>query len=240
MDHSKKKQPSAKAMTRGGMLLALGICVVVVGGLVTAGMTGDLTPPDQTAPSTAANQAVENKATRVPDTRPITTTTTRRTTTTTATKATVSADKEPLLVLPMGNQLLQSFSNGRPVYSETMADFRVHNGADFAGDAGAEVSAVSTGEVTSIKEDALWGTVLTMDHGHGITSTYCGITPQVKVGESVKVGDPIGTLNDIPCELMGGPHLHLEIAINGEAVDPVEAIGKPVSLVTSTVTTTKK
>lgn len=241
MDHSKEKTPFLKALAGKGLYFALAVCIVAVGGLATAGLTGSFDDPDpmgtDTATTTAAERAVEQKATNIPDTR-TTTTTTRMTTTTTAAAKTNAPVDAQLMVLPMGNQLVQEFSNGKAVYSETMADFRTHDGTDFAGKAGDEVAAVSAGEVTAVKEDALWGKMLTIDHGHGITSTYCGVTASVKVGDRVKTGETIGALSDIPCELMTGPHLHLEIAVNGETVDPVEAIGLEVARVTTTTTTT--
>lgn len=239
MDHSKEKTPFLKSLTGKGLYFALAVCIVAVGGLVTAGLTGDLNDPAplDTATTTVADRAVEQKATNIPDTRP-TTTTTRTTTTTAAPAQTAPSVDAPLMVLPMGNQLVKEFSNGKAVYSDTMADFRTHNGADFVGKAGDKVAAVSAGEVTAVKEDALWGKMLTIDHGYGITSTYCGVTASVKVGDTVKAGDTIGALSDIPCELLTGHHLHLEIAVNGETVDPVEAIGLEVARVTAVSATT--
>ena len=49
----------------------------------------------------------------------------------------------------------------------------------------------------------------------------------------MKAGDTIGAVSDIPCELLSGPHLHLEIAVNGETVNPVEAIGLEVAPATT-------
>ena len=44
------------------------------------------------------------------------------------------------------------------------------------------------------------------------------------------MGDLIGTLTEIPCEAEDGAHLHLEITVNGEYVNPVEAIGRDVKM----------
>ena len=62
----------------------------------------------------------------------------------------------------------------------------------------------------------------------------------LQAGQAVKVGQAIGTLDEIPCELTMGPHLHLEVLVNDEYVNPVEAIGKDVKVVTtaSAATTT--
>ncbi len=249
MDHSSKpeKTPFWKKLTGKGFYFALAVCIVAVGGVATAAFTGGFSGLDQShkdpaVTTTTGDKAVNKPKTDVPDTRVSTTTTT-----TTGTTTTSNPDKEAnapvspqLMVLPMGNQLVKEFSDGKAVYSETMADFRTHNGVDFAGKAGDKVGAVSGGKITAIKEDALWGKMIVIDHDHGITSTYCGVTAAgIAEGDTVKAGQSIGVLSDIPCELLSGPHLHLEIAVNGETVDPVDAIGLEVVPVTTTTTTTK-
>lgn len=253
MDHSsKEKTPFLQKLSGKGFYFALAVCIVAVGGVATAAFAGDFTGGNQLEPEpstviTTGDHAVNHPATDVPDTRAISTTTTTATrppeTTSVPDRETNASVSSQLMVLPMGNQLVKEFSDGKAVYSETMADFRTHNGADFAGKAGDKVVAVSGGTVTAVKEDALWGKMMTIDHDHGLTSTYCGVTATVKEGDTVKAGDTIGALSDIPCELLSGPHLHLEIAVNGETVDPVEAIGLEVVPVTTsaqkTTTTTK-
>lgn len=243
MDHSSKpeKTPFLKKLSGKGFYFALAVCIVAIGGVATAAFAGNFNGIDQAGDepartTTTNDRAVNEPATGVPDTRPTTTTTTVTTTTTTTTAPDEEANApvtSQLMVLPMGNQLVKEFSDGKAVYSDTMADFRTHDGADFAGESGDKVVAVSAGKVTEVKEDALWGKTITIDHDHGITSTYCGVTATVKEGDTVKAGDAIGVLSDIPCELLSGHHLHLEIAVNGETVDPVEAIGLEVVPVTT-------
>lgn len=251
MDHSsKEKTPFLQKLSGKGFYFALAVCVVAVGGMATAAFAGDFSGKNRievepTPTVTTGERAVNRPATDVPDTRAIATTTT---TTTRTPQTTTAPDKEAnapvasnLMVLPFGNQLVKEFSGGKAVYSDTMADFRTHDGADFAGKSGDKVVAASGGKVTAVKEDALWGKMVTIDHDHGITSTYCGVTATVKEGDTVKAGDTIGALSDIPCELLSGPHLHLEIAVNGETVNPVEAIGLevvPVTTPTKATTTT--
>lgn len=63
--------------------------------------------------------------------------------------------------------------------------------------------------------------MVTIDHGFGIKSRYCGIEPgDIEKGQKVEVSEVIGTLGDIPCELLDGPHLHLEITVNGAYTRP--------------------
>lgn len=234
------KQNSRKRGWKG-FYLALAVCLVAVGGVAVAAFmnTPDLAKEGSSTPTTKApTEAVENIVTNVPDDR-TTTTTTRPTTTTATTTAgsttTTTGEPADLFILPLTNEVIQEYSDGKPVYSKTMNDWRVHNGVDFKGSAGQTVKALADGTVLSVEEDPLWGKVITIDHGFGIHSRYCGVAADaMKAGQAVKVGQAIGTLADVPCELSMGAHLHLEILVNDEYVDPIEAIGKDVKVVTTT------
>lgn len=131
-------------------------------------------------------------------------------------------------LLPMGNDIAKDYSNGEMVYSETMGDWRVHNGVDFSGSAGNDVLAVSDGRIYKVYEDSFWGTVAEIDHGNGMMVRYCGLKSGsvLPEGGEVKKGDKIGSLGHIPVELVDSDHLHLEVLIEGEIVDPLEALNK--------------
>lgn len=131
-------------------------------------------------------------------------------------------------ILPMGNDIIKDFSAGEMVYSETMGDWRVHNGIDFGGSAGNDVLAVSNGKIFKVYDDSFWGTVAEIDHGNGMIVRYCGLKSGsvLPEGGSVKQGEKIGTLGHIPVEITDSDHLHLEVLIDGETVDPLEALNK--------------
>ncbi len=130
--------------------------------------------------------------------------------------------------LPMGTDIIKDFSNGEMVQSKTMGDWRVHNGVDFGGSAGNEVVAVGNGKITSVYDDSFWGTVVEIDHGNGMTARYCGLKSGscLPEGSEVKKYDKIGSLGHIPIEISDEDHLHLEILIDGENVDPLKALNK--------------
>lgn len=125
-------------------------------------------------------------------------------------------------LLPMGSFITKDYSGDAVVYSNTMQDWRVHTGVDFGDNRGQSVLSIADGTVTDVREDVLWGVVLTIDHGDGIVARYCGLekgsTPEVDT--QVEQGVVIGRLGEIPVESKDGPHLHLEIRRNGERVDP--------------------
>lgn len=129
--------------------------------------------------------------------------------------------------LPVGTQILKDYSNGVPVKSKTMNDWRLHNGVDFSGELGDEVHAVSDGKVTGVSEDSMWGKIVEIDHGDGMKAKYCGFDEvNVKENDTVKKDQVIGTLGNIPIESADNTHLHLEITLNGKITDPISALGK--------------
>ena len=94
---------------------------------------------------------------------------------------------------------------------------------------GEQVKAISYGTVKNIYDDALWGTVVVIDHGNGVTAKYCGFnkeTLEIKKGATVESGSLLGYLGTIPCEKSELSHLHFEIIYNGKNIEPLELMGK--------------
>ena len=148
---------------------------------------------------------------------------------TTKAESTTAGDNLPFtgsFCFPLGLEILKDYSDGEMVYSQTMKDWRVHNGIDFTGEKGSEVRAIQRGRITAVYEDELWGTVVEIDHGNEMLVKYCGLTkPSVlPVGTEIKKDQAIGKLGEIPVESADEPHLHLEITVNGKIVDPLAAM----------------
>ncbi len=147
-----------------------------------------------------------------------------------ATEATTVNNKpfEGKFILPMGNDITKDFSNGEMVYNQTMGDWRVHNGVDFGGASGNRVDAVADGKVTAVYDNSFLGTVVEIDHGNGMTVSYCGLKPGTVLAEGtfVKGGEKIGTLGTVPAEAADGEHLHLEVKVDGKTVDPLAALNR--------------
>ncbi len=131
--------------------------------------------------------------------------------------------------LPIGTDILKDYSPDKPTYSATMGDWRTHSGIDFKAAEGEQVKAISSGTVTKIYTDTLWGTVIEIDHGNNVIAKYCGFnkeTLEIKKGTEVESGSLLGYLGTIPCEKSDLSHLHFEIIYNGENVEPLELMGK--------------
>lgn len=127
------------------------------------------------------------------------------------------------LTLAMG----KDYSMGVPVFSETMKDYRTHNGVDFKGVKGENVKTVAKGTVIDVKSDAVWGNSVTIDHGNGIVSCISGLADEALIanGTQVYADTVIGVVGNIPVESSDGAHIHLEMRVNGSLADPLEILG---------------
>ena len=207
----------SRFLRRNGVYLVLTISLLSVAGVLIGGLSGVWN--DEPEESRPLDEPVEQIVTGQADDRTTTTAVSTAITTTT----TVVTEPE-LYVLPLTNTVQKPYSADAPVYSETMKDWRIHTGVDFAGEEGQTVKAAARGEVTAIEENPLWGWIITIDHGVGVVSKYYGVTPSVRVGDKLDVSSPIGVLSAIPCEAAQPPHLHFEMYVDDMAVNPVEAI----------------
>ncbi len=116
-----------------------------------------------------------------------------------------------------------------PVYSLTMNDYRAHAGIDIQAPLGSDVVSASSGKVCRILNDPLMGKTVTIDHGDGIYSTYKNLAEElalgIEVGASVSMGQVIGSIGESAIiEIAENPHLHFELEVNGEHVDPLEYV----------------
>lgn len=131
---------------------------------------------------------------------------------------------------PCGNNVSKEFSDGTPVYSKTLDDWRCHEGADFKAEKGAKVTSITNGVVSDIYEDPSYGTTVVVSHDSQFTAYYSGLDENVivKKGNRIKSGEEIGTIGKVPCELLDEPHLHLSINKNGKFIDPLLVLDKEV------------
>ena len=94
-----------------------------------------------------------------------------------------------------------------------------HTGLDIATATGTPIKVVADGTVTLAQYTGSYGYLVKIDHGNGIETWY-GHTSKmyVKEGQEVKAGDVIALVGSTGNST--GPHLHFEIRINGEHVNP--------------------
>ena len=126
--------------------------------------------------------------------------------------------------LPIEGEVIFDYSNGELVKSETLNLWQTHDGVDIAAEAGTEVKAAGEGTVLNVWEDALWGICVSVDHGDGYISSYCGldISVPVTIGQNVACGDVIGKVGSTAeCECLLPSHLHFEVKKDGAYIDPM-------------------
>jgi len=102
----------------------------------------------------------------------------------------------------------------------------MHDGIDILAPAGAEVRAASGGRVeyTGARKRG-YGNAVILDHGDRITTLYGHLaTIRVQSGETVPAGAVIGTVGRSGNATTH--HLHFELRIDGEAVDPVPYLNR--------------
>ncbi|MDZ5620233.1 M23 family metallopeptidase [Nocardioides bizhenqiangii] len=121
-------------------------------------------------------------------------------------------------VLPLqGYRLTATFGDAGSLWSSD------HTGLDFAAPEGTPLVAVGAGVVSEVGYDGSYGnkTVVTLEDGTELW--YCHQSSQaVAVGERVAAGDVIGALGSTGNST--GPHLHLEVRVDGEPIDPEAAL----------------
>ena len=98
---------------------------------------------------------------------------------------------------------------------------KMHPGIDFAASIGTPIYATADGTVDQVSvKFSGYGKMVEIDHGFGYRTRYAHMHGfAVRSGQSVKRGDLIGYVGNTG--MSTAPHLHYEVFINGEHVDPV-------------------
>jgi murein DD-endopeptidase MepM/ murein hydrolase activator NlpD len=100
-----------------------------------------------------------------------------------------------------------------------------HPGVDLAAPEGTPMYAVGAGKVILSRHNGGYGYNVMIDHGNGVVSAYGHCSRLfAKEGQTVQAGDRIALVGNTGYST--GPHLHLEIRVNGEQVDPVPWLKK--------------
>jgi len=95
----------------------------------------------------------------------------------------------------------------------------MHEGIDLAVDAGEVVRSTARGVVTFADERGGYGLLVIVDHENGMTTRYAHLSKfLVGVGDHVERGERLGLSG--ATGRVTGEHLHYEVRIEGEAVNP--------------------
>lgn len=127
-------------------------------------------------------------------------------------------------VSPVGDnkEIVAEYSGDKLVYFETLKDWRLHKGTDYAVAEGSEIYSISDGTVTATDEDTLYGNSIEIEYEDGFTAVYYGVKAgnNIAIGAKLTAGESIGTAQNVPCEKSLKNHIHLEIQKDGKYINP--------------------
>ena len=96
-----------------------------------------------------------------------------------------------------------------------------HPGLDIADNYGTPIKASNSGVVEMADWNGGYGRYVRIDHGGGLATAYGHMSAYVvQVGQVVRKGDVIGYVGSSGAST--GPHVHFEVLINGEQVNPLD------------------
>ena len=105
-------------------------------------------------------------------------------------------------------------------------DIGDHSGIDIAVPTDAYIRAAAPGTVVDAGEDRVYGRFILLDHGGGYRSLYAhASTVFVERGQRVRRDEVIALTGSTGRST--APHLHFEILMNGEPVDPLTLVRQP-------------
>ena len=130
-----------------------------------------------------------------------------------AEKTTINGIK--LAVLPVQGTITSRYGVSSRIRSSN------HTGLDIATTKGTPIKVVANGTVTCAKYSGSYGNLVKIDHGNGVETWYAHTSKMnVTEGQTVEAGEIIAEVGSTGNST--GPHLHFEIRLNGEHINPEE------------------
>ena len=156
-------------------------------------------PPASPSPSTAASAAAG-----------------------TMSRSTDSVDVPASVDLPLASPVTSTYGwRSDPFTGES----RFHRGVDLRAAYGTEVPAASGGTVVCAGERGSYGNLVVVRDDQGVETRYAHLSATlVKEGDVVSPGTPVGRVGS--SGRSAAPHLHFEVLVNGERVDPARWAGR--------------
>ncbi len=103
--------------------------------------------------------------------------------------------------------------------------YKLHSGLDLACSAGSPIYAVQDGTVTVSEYSESYGNYIIIEHENGYQTLYAHCSELLKnKGDYVCTGERIALVGSTGNST--GPHLHIELRLDGERLDPEPFFGK--------------
>ena len=210
------------------IVLAVAVAMTSAANKAKKGQTGDSTAAETTAKSPETAAPVPENTTPAPAETTPPTETARPSGN--DTEVPVGA-KIPLFSLPAEGTLGKEHDPTVQVFSNTLGEWRVHLGIDILTNVSAPVYAAAGGKISQISDDPLWGKCVWIEHDGDAVSVYRGLSDEladgIEVGAKVDEGRLLGAVGEGGIlELADEPHLHFEMKVGGQDVDPIEYFSK--------------
>ena len=124
---------------------------------------------------------------------------------------------------PIPGRISSGFGDDR--LSSSSGGTRPHKGVDISAPPGTTIVAPADGVVSFAGRESEYGWLVCLDHGHGYSTMFGHLKDfSVKAGDHVRKGQAIGNVG-----MSGnstGPHLHYEVRIHGNPVNPIRYLNE--------------
>lgn len=137
-----------------------------------------------------------------------------------------SSDATVELIMPVSGSISSTF--GARIHPTTGED-SFHSGIDIAASTGTEIKCALDGTVLRTGQSDISGNFIIISHSGEMETRYYHLSKiMVEAGDALQQGDIIGLVG--ATGRVTGPHLHFEIRIDGERVDPLDLLGNEYSV----------
>lgn len=137
----------------------------------------------------------------------------------------LSLKKTKGMIFPVYEGRYTSYFGERTDPISEGSDF--HRGVDIGADEGDRIRAVYDGTVSEVGYDSRSGNYIFLTHPNGYVTFYCHCSEVLaKEGAVIRQGETIALVGSTGYST--GPHLHFEVRVEGESIDPLPLIDNAV------------
>lgn len=140
-----------------------------------------------------------------------------------------SAEETIAMIWPTQGELGMDYAVETLTYSKTLEHFTTHHGLDIIAEENTPVKAALAGEIIEILTDSRLGLTISIKHDEELVTRYSNLCTDamVNIGDKVTQGQTIsGVGTSSIFESAEDPHLHFEVLLNGESVNPMDYLAQ--------------
>lgn len=140
-----------------------------------------------------------------------------------------SINEAMAMMWPAQGKLGMGYAVETLTYSKTLEHFTTHHGIDIMAEKNTPVKAALSGEIIEVLTDSRLGITISIKHEENLVTRYSNLCTDamVNIGDKVTQGQTIsGVGTSSIFESADDPHLHFEVLLNGESVNPMDYLAK--------------